>query len=828
MGICARAEIGDTMAGFARDLRHAARALVRAPSFTTVVVLTLALGIGATTALFTLMDALLWRPLPVREPSDLAYIARLDHLDRRLGLGSPLVELLKNEQMFEGLCAFQTPYVTVTLGGRMAPMATHAMTGDCFETLGVRAALGRLFTMSDDNPASLKVAVLSHQAWLRDYGGRPDVLGELVDVAGESFTIVGVAERRFSGLVLGFPPHVLYPISHQPRSPGDARPAGTYSGNVFARLTSGRSLETTRTRLQERWPGLLAASPPARLSGDELDRYVTSRLYVASAETGIDYVLRERFAKPITALVSLAAIVLLVAVVNVAGLLLARADERHSERAVRLALGAGRSRLIREAAAESLLLITAGAGIGVATAYWGNRVLVSMLGLIYGDFALDVTPDARVLWLTLVISAIAVAVFALVPTWRLRDIDVATFATASSRVIGGPRRAHGAFVATQVALALVLLVVGGFTAQVLGELKRAPLGFEGDNVWTAQLMALPGGYGAGLSDPVHHETLLENLAAAPGIEAVALSTTAPLFSGSYTEPVSSSDSPDVQVVAAQHTVSEGFFSTMRIPIVAGRSFSRADRGESPRSVIVSESVARHLFGTSGALGRRVRIGTRSNLQSLEVVGVARDAVLTEPQARSTMRVYRSFWEVEPVARASPVLVVKARGVPSTIERTVREELSRGGRQYPAWFRSLAEQRETALAQERLVSGLSAAFATVGVTLMAAGIYGLLRLFVARRTREIAMRVALGASPMKVRRLVLAQVSGFMAAGIAIGLPIAWTARSAVSRVLGSDNALSLMPVVIAFGVLMLAGLVAAWLPARAATSIDPARALRGD
>lgn len=816
------------MAGFARDLRHAARALVRAPSFTTAVVLTLALGIGATTAFVTLMDALLWRPLPVHEPRNLVHVARLDHLDRRVGLGSRLVDLLRNEQMFEGLCAFQTPYVTVTLGGRTAPMATHAMTGDCFETLGVRAALGRMFTIAEDNPGAPKVAVLGHQAWLRDYGGRPDVLGEMVDVAGESFTIVGVAERRFSGLVLGFPPQVLYPISHQPRSPGDARPAGTYSGNVFARLTSGRSLEAARTRLQERWPGLLAASPPARLSGDELDRYLTSRLHVASAETGIDYVLRERFAKPITALVSLAAIVLLVALVNVAGLLLARADERHSERAVRLALGAGRARLVREAAAESLWLIATGAGIGVVIAYWGNRVLVSMLGLIYGDFALDVTPDARVLWLTLVISAIAVTVFALVPAWRLRGIDVATLAATSSRVIGGRRHAQGAFVATQVALALVLLVVGGVTAQALGELKRAPLGFETDRVWTAHLMALPEGYRGGLSESVHHEALLDNLAVAPGFEAVALSTSAPLFSGTYLEPVSPTDAPDVQVVAAQHTVSEGFFSAMRIPITAGRSFSRADRGESPRSVVISESVARRLFGTNDALGRRVRIGTRSNLQSLEVVGVARDAVLTEPQARNTMRVYRSFWEVEPVARASSVLVVKARGLPSTLERTVREELSRSGSQYPAWFRSLAEQRETALAQERLVSGLSAAFAVAGVTLMAVGIYGLLRLFVVRRTREIAMRVALGANPMKVRRLVLAQVSGFMAAGIAIGLPVAWTARSAVLRVLGGDSALSLMPVVIALGVLILAGLVSAWLPARAATSIDPARALHGD
>lgn len=815
------------MADLARDLRHAARGLMRTPSFSTVVVLTLALGIGVTTALVTLMDALLWRPLQVREPSNLAYIARLDHLDRRMALGSPLVDLLRKEQMFEGVCAFQTSYITVAAGGRMAPMATHEMTGDCFETLGVRPALGRLFTMADDTAGAPKVAVLSHQAWLRDYGGRPDVLGEMVDVAGDSFTIVGVAERRFSGLVLGFPPQVLYPISQRPRFPGDTRPPGTYSGLVLARLIGDRSIDTTRARLQERWPGLLAASPPAQLSGEELDRYVTSRLYVASAETGIDYVLRDRFAKPVTALVALAAVVLLVAAVNVAGLLLARADERNGERAIRLALGAGRARLTREAAAESLLLTAAGAGIGLVFAHWGNRVLVSMLAFIYDDLALDTAPDTRVLGLTLAICAMAVAVFSLIPVSRSRDIDMTAFAAASSRTIDGRRRAHGLFVASQTALALVLVVVGGFAAQVLGELRRTPLGFDAGNVWAAHLMALPEGYGAGLRESAYHEALLDNLAASPGIEAVALSTTAPLFSGSYVEPVSSSDAPDVEVIAVQHTVTESFFSTMRIPIVVGRPFDRTDRGDNPRSVIVSESVARRLFGTSEALGRRIRIGTRSNLQSLEVVGVARDAVLTEPQARNTMRVYRSFWQAQPVERGSPVLVVKARGGPPTLERAVREEISRGGRHYPAWFRSLAEQREMALAQERLVSGLSTAFAIVGVTLMAVGVYGLLRLFVARRTREIAMRIALGASPMRVWRLVLTQVSGFMAAGIAVGLPIAWTARSAVARALGSDNA-SLMPVVLAFAALILTGLLAAWLPARTATSIDPAHALRGD
>lgn len=816
------------MGSFTRDLRRAARSLGRTPAFTAVIVVTLTLGIGATTALFTLTHALLWRPLPVREPGHLVHIARLDHVERPMSLRSPLVELLREEPALEGLCGFQTPFTTVTINGRMASRPTHAMTGDCFETLGIRPALGRLFTLADDRPGMPKVAVLSHLAWLREYGGRPDILDDTIDIAGERFAIIGVAEHRFTGLLLGFPPQVLFPISQQPRTAGDTRPAGVYSAQVLARRAAGQSGDQVRARLNARWPHLLSASPPPQLDGTQLDSYLRSRLSVTSAEAGIDYFLRDRFGRPIIALMALASLVLFVACLNVAALLLARADERRSELAVRVALGAGRWRLVREAAAESLLLIIAGCSLGVTLAYWGNRALVAMLGPIYEGFSLDVVPDTRVLSVIVAVAAVTLVAFALVPASRTQDMDSAALAAASSRTIAGRHRAQRVFVAAEVALTLVLLVVGAFTAHILTELRRAPLGFPVEHVLTAQLVPLPGGYDAGFEDQAYHHALLDRLSNSPGVEAVALSSLAPLFDGPYIEPASAVGGPHLQVNAEQHIVSEDFFSVMQIPLVAGTPFRRSDRADSPRSVIVSESLARRLFDTDDVVGRRISVGTRADMQSLEILAVARDAVLLQPQARNTMTVYRSFWQVDPSFRQTSALILRARGEPNALAMAVRAELQRSGREYLLHLRALSEQRDMALSQERLVASLSAAFAGLGLTLAGVGIYGLLWLFVGRRTREIGMRVALGATPRRVQRFVYRQAMGLVALGLAAGLPLAWAALTALAALLGDAGGEPITPIVIAISVLVTAASVAAWLPARRASAVDPIEALRGE
>lgn len=814
------------MVTFLNDVRHAIRALARTPGFAVVVILTLALGIGATTALFTLTEALLWRPLPVRDPGQLARIDRVDGQKRELGLSSAFLDLLRDERLFTGLCGFHTPYTTITLDGRMAQRAAHAMTAECFATLGVQPAIGRLFTPADERPGMPFVAVLTYTAWLREYGGRADVLGAPIELGGATFTIIGVAERRFTGLVLGFPPQVLFPIAQIARTSPDLPPGAFPAAMVFARMADGQGLTDVAPRLRTLWPALLTASLPPKSVGPEREAYLGSALLLTSAKTGFDYVLRDRFSKPVIALVGLATIVLLMSLVNVASLLLARAAERRSELSLRLALGAGRWRIARAAAAESVLLIAAGAGAGIGLAYAGDRLLVSILGSMYEDFAMDVAPSARVLGLTSVIAIVTLAAFAVIPAVKTRDIDAGALAAASSRLVSDRHRAQHLFVMAQVALTLTLVIVGTLTAQVLGELRRAPLGFDAERVLIARLAILPADFAADL-DPSYQQALLNRAASAPGVESAALSSTTPLFSMAVVEPVSAIAAPDREVRAEQHTVTEDFFATLQIPLVAGRGFSPNDRAtDTRRTVIISESFGRSLFDTRDPIGQRIRVGTRADLQSLEIVGVARDAVLAVPQARNTLAVYRNFWQAPSAYRRWSTLVVRAVGDPLALPSTIRQVLAEGGREYPVWTRTLSGQRDAALAQEHLVASFSVAFAAVGLVLAGVGIYGLLSLLVSQRTREIAMRLALGATPGRVRRMILGHVLMLLVAGVAFGMPLAWAAQSAAIRLLGGGGAESAMPVAAAIGLLLTVAIVASWLPVRRASSVDPMVALR--
>lgn len=816
------------MLSVSTDFRHAIRGLARTPLFTVVVVLTLALGIGATTAIFTLTEALLWRPLPVRDPARLARIERIDRQGRELGLSSELVSLIRDERLFNGFCAFMTPYTTLTLNGRVAQRATHAMTSDCFATLGLQPAIGRLFSSDDERVGMPYVAVLTYAAWLREYGGRADVIGTTLEITGTPFTIIGVAESRFDGLLLGFPPQVLFPIA-QTASTSAVRAPGTFtSAMVLGRLPDSQGLADAGAQLEARWPSLRAASLAPDVSGLPRDAYLDSRVRLTSAESGVDYVLRDRFGRPVVALAALAAIVLLVSLVNVASLLLARAAERRTVLAVRLALGAGRWRIAREAAAESLLLILAGAGAGIAIAYAGDQLLVSMLRLSYEDFAMDVTPNARVLWLTATISVATLVAFAMIPAWRAGAIDASVLATASPRVIGDRHRAQHASVVAQIALTLTLVSVGGLTAERVSDLRRSPLGFAPERVMAAKLALLPANFAAEL-EPTYQHTLLNRLAGFPGVESVALSSTTPLFTVASIEPVSPLGAPDRQVSAEQHTVTDRFFETMQIPLLAGSRFGANDRAtDQRRTVIVSASLAERLFGARDPIGQRVRVGTRADLQSLEIIGIARDAVLASPQAQNTLAVYRNYWQAPAAYRRWSSLILRANGEPTLLAAAVRRALDEGGREYAASMRTLSEQHDAALAQERLVASLAAIFAVLGLLVAGVGVYGLFSLSVAQRTHEMAMRLALGATPSQLRRLVLRHVVALTSVAAAVGLPIAWGAQQAVAKLLAGGVAPLVTPLIAALGSIVIVATVASWFPARRASTVDPMVALRSE
>jgi len=618
-----------------RTLRYAWRQLRRSPAFTVAAIVSPALGIGANMAIFTLADALLFRSLPVKDPGRLLRVASIDPTGRPVVMPSTFVDLLRQERVFDGVCGFLTPLSTADIGGRVTPMSALALSGDCFDTLGVRPALGRFFTLAEDRAEAPKVVVLSYDEWQQDFGGEPEVLGRTIRIEGTPFTIVGVTERRFTGLLVAFPPRLLFPVT-QLVFPG-VKPA-FLPQDVFARLKPTDSIAQVTARIGTEWPGLLNAAMSPGLATTARDRFLARRPLVAPASTGLDYSLRGRFERPLLALLAISGLVLLVSCVNVASLLLARGLERRREAAVRVALGAGRWTLVRDALAESLMILAAGVVVGILVAYWAARVLVTLYGATNATFALEVAPDVHTLWFACGISTAAFLVFAVGPAWKASEIDIAAFQAASSRVAGARSRARRIVVMAQVALTLVLVTVGSLFIDALVALQRAPLGFTVERVLDARLAPMPGGYDRPFVADSYYRALLDGMASLPGVEAVAIAHGTPLVTLVQPEPAGIVGS-DASVPVEPQIVTDGFFKALEIPLVAGQDFRRRDESAGTRTVIVSQSLARVLFGTENAVGRRIRVGSNPDNQALEIIGVARDAVLTRPQRKNTMIAY---------------------------------------------------------------------------------------------------------------------------------------------------------------------------------------------
>ena len=796
----------------------------RSPAFASAAIASLALGIGANSAIFTLTDALLFRPLPVKDPGALLHVASVDPTGRTVAMPSAFVEMLRKERVFDGVCGFLAPLSTADIAGRLAPLSALALSGDCFDTLGLRPALGRFYTLAEDRAEASPVVVLSYDEWQQDFGGRPDVLGQTLRIEGTPFTVIGVTERRFTGLLVGFPARLIFPIAHLV-FPG-VIPAFVPQ-DIIARTQSGERIEQVTSRMSAEWPQLLNAATPPNLTGTLRDRFLARRLLVAPVATGIDYSLRGRFERPLLALLAISGLVLLTSCVNVASLLLARALQRQRDTVVCAALGAGRWTLVKDALVESSLLLAAGGVLGVALAAAAARILVSTYGSANPTFDIDVAPDARTLGFSCIVSAVAFLVFAIGPAWKTSRVDMAAFQAASSRVAGGRSQLRRIVVIAQVALTLVLVAVGSLFIGALSSLREAPLGFTVERILDTRLTPLPGAYDRSFRAGPYYRALLDAVANLPGVDGVAIAHNTPFVTLVQPEPMGVAGS-DSSVPAEPQIVTDAFFRTMEIPLAAGEEFRRTDEASGRRTVIVSQSLARALFGAEDAVGKRIRVGSNSDNQALEIVGVARDAVLTRPQQRNALVAYLNYWQAGQNLQVYSDLLVRTKSDPASLAPALRRELQRLGREYPGRIRSLTEQHEAALAQERLLASLSTAFGALGLLLAAIGVYGLLSFSVASRTAEIGVRMALGAGRRQVMDLVLREAITLLVAGVALGVPLAWMAGRAAARLLFGLDSPGLLPIGAAVLLLTLVGTAAASIPALRAASIDPLRALKRD
>jgi len=843
------------------DFRYALRQLRKNPGFTAIAVITLALGIGANTALFTLLDQLLLRLLPVKDPQELVLLtARGDHYGSNWGsnaISYPMYQDFRDHEslngpIFKGLmCRFGTG-VNLSFEGSTERASGELVSGNYFRVLGVGALLGRTFTPDDNlTPGGHPVAVLSHGFWKARFASNRAIIGQTVIINGLNMTVVGVSEPGFDGVELGFSPQVFIPVMMQ------AQIMPNYSSlnlltdrrnrwvNIFGRLQAGVNAAQAKAALAPSFHQMLEmevkdaafrnASPYAR------DRFLKMTMDVLPGSKGRPS-LRRQVETPLWVLMAIVVVVLLTACANVAGLLIARAMSRQKEIAVRLALGGNRLQLVRQLLVESVLLSLLAGVAGIVLAIWTTPVLVSFLP--QGDTSLKLQnwPDLRVLAFTLTVSLLVGILFGLAPALRstrpslLRSLKDQAGTVAGG---GGSVRLRKALVITQVSFSLLLLAAAGLFVQSLRNLRASGPGFPAENLIAFELDPSLNGYSEERRKLFYQE-LTRNLNAAAGVQSAGLASVRILEGDEWDSSVTVEgyeSKPGENMNPYFNSVSPGYFLTLGIPLLSGRDFTLQDTGtishsigsttfEVPRVVIVNESLARHYFGDRDPLGRHLGFGndpgTRTDMQ---IIGVVKDIRYTSLRDEIPRQVFVPYL-------TSPFIggmtgYVRSTLPPAQVSSIVHTEVKRLDSNLPVTsLRTLENQIDRSLRNERLVATLSAAFSLLSVLLSMLGLYGVMTHVVGLRTREIGVRMALGAQAGQVLRMVLGSGLKLVIVGLLVGL----TAALGLTRVLSSllFGIGGSYPALLAAAALLLAiiALLACYIPARRAAHVDPVKALR--
>jgi predicted permease len=800
--------------------------------FTAVAVLSLALGIGANTAIFSLINALMLRTLPVRDPQQLVeFMSAYPGEPRRNGFQYAHYERVRDgSTTLSDVFGFAPARFTVGRDGSGThEVSAEYVTGNFFAALGVESALGRVLRTQDDRmDGGAAVAVLSWQYWNTRLAADPAIVGRQITVNSVPVTVVGVAARNFAGAWLESRPDLWVPLAMEPMI---AQPSQRQSGRlfmaVFGRLKSGVSIEqaTAEMRVLDR----SRVEDMARLFGNA--EWLKAQLDVEPAGAGTS-MLRERLSRPLLALMTIVGVLLLLACINIASLLLARGAAREREMALRAALGASRTRLWRQVLAESLLLSGGGGIIGIGLAYVGALTLMQILlsgRLIIGlpeQIRLDVQPDLRVLVFTASVAVLTGVVFGLVPAWS---------ASASARIStlreGGTvgerrsrRRVGRVLVVAQVALSVVMLSAAGVLVTHLSNLRNLNLGFDRDSVLLVSLDGSRSGYERLQLSNLYRD-LLGRLQTIPGVRAATVSGATPI-SGAGASRFVNVDGVVERVEDRRYVslnwVAPKYFTTYSTPLVAGRDFAFEDESRPPVA-IVNQATTRHYFGTSNPLGRRFTFDGQT--RSYEIVGVVADAKYFDLYETPPRTIYMNvFQEARGIASQFALRTTVA---PSSVVGDVRRAVSEVAPNVAVGkVTTLTEQVDASIVVERLIALLSSAFGAVGALLAAIGLYGLLAYTVSRRTTEIGVRMALGATKGQITSMVLKSAFGLVLAGLVIGAPLAVVSPRVLARLVQSLTVEASMPLVVAAVAMIGVGLLAAFVPARRASRVEPTDALR--
>jgi predicted permease len=828
------------------DLGFALRMLRRNPGFTTVAVLTLALGIGANTAIFTLVNALLLRALPaVREPHQLFLVTDAGNAS----LGYPLYEQFRDEnKSFPGMFAAdhigkRRLSVAGPVGAEAEPVWAQAVSGNFFAVLGVGAAVGRTFTPQDDRAGDPQaVAVISHALWQRRFGLDPAVIGQRIMLDDVPFTVVGVTPQGFFGFEVGRSPDLWWPIQMYPQVKGKDREGlladkGSWWLRVMGRLKPGVTVKQARAELDVMFQRMLTElAAHYGLTGKERQRFLGGRRIELEPGVAGYTDLRQTFEKPLFILTVVTGAVLLVACANLAGLLLARGAARQRELTVRAALGAGRLALIRQLVTESLLLAVLGGLLGLLLAQWGVRLLATFLPGYGETVVLGLAPDLRILAFTFGVSALSGVCFGMAPAWQGSRFDLATAIKGEAGSLMG--RKSGQFgnkvlVVTQIALSCCLLIGAGLFVQTVQRLKALDVGFNRENLMVFSL-DLGKDYDEARRVSMHHE-VYRRVESLPGVRSASFSTIRSLSGSEWgwgpgkvaMEGLSSSADEGLEVRGTG--VGPRYFETMGIPLLRGRAFGPQDAAsasapltnQARRPVIIDDTTARKLFGDGDPVGKLLRPIGR-DWPPLEVIGVVKNVI--HKDLRRGWRI--SIYGLE-TQRPGEFFFVRTTGSPPAvaggIRRIVREL---DPKVEVADLRTMEQLVNEQLLRERTLSRLAGFFSLLALVLACLGLYGLLSYAVARRTPEIGVRMALGAQAGDVLSLVIRQGMALTLLGCLLGLVLALALTRLVSSLLYGVTATD--PLTFALTVLLLVGvaLAACWLPARRAAQVDPMVALR--
>lgn len=814
----------------AHDFRYAVRLLLKTPVVTSVAVLSLALGIGANTAIFGAINALMLRNLPVRNPEQLVSIGTLNprHLGDAQGVSLAMFRAIqKHNGVFSDVFIWSGGGIdNFEVNGVKYPGTLGIVSGDYFSALGVHALLGRVFTRKDaplDGRPSSQVAVISYGCWQHRFAGDPHVLGKTIHVDGTPLTIVGVSPQGFTGLDIDTEPEATIPIGYKGEQMDYRVLHDFIMYGAFARLKPGVSISQARAKLQVLWPGILKSTVPRSFGGAQRAKFFALRPDVQAAAYGNSY-LRKELEKPLQVLMALVGAVLLIACVNLANLLLARAGSRRHEFGVRAVLGAGRWPLMRMLLVDALLLSCTGAALGLSISDWTARYLLRIFWTGYVPLAIDASPDVHVLLFTAGLAIFTGMLFGIVPAWQMSRSDPTRALSQSARTTGGRTgRFSRTLISLQVMLSLLLLIGAALFVRSLENLQNVKLGYNRNHV-LLMLLYPQGGRARIANRPTYFHELTSRLSQLPGVVSVSYERVGPESGFAVFQVPVSTNAAGPAISAVEEWAGPGFFHTMGMRLIAGRGFTWRDDDESPRVAIISENLAQALFPNENPIGRSIDVQGEPEHEILKIAGVVNNASLWKIGANPPPAIYHALLQ-QPGFNLCNALVRTASD-PSGMERAAERVVSSLGHQYSLRTETLKQLTDQRLVNQRMIALLASGFSLLALLLAAIGLYGVMSYAVTRRTAEIGIRMALGAMRADVLRMILGEVLLLILIGIAVALPIAFACNKLISGMLFGVSATDPAVVLISCSILTAVAAFAGFLPARRASRVDPMIALR--